>query len=108
MRLRGSSLSSRPDGCRALGQAAKKLFSCSTYRVVLARIFPSHADFLPLRIGIVGQARQLAIVISGLLAVANAVGSARSSPERAETVGRLLEGSLELVQGGSRLPCLKE
>src|SRR6186997_1031532 len=102
MRLRGSSLSSRPDGCRALGQAAKKLFSCSTYRVVLARICPSHADFLPLRIGIVGQAHQLAKVISGLLAIACAIGRAGGSPECAETVGRLLECSLELVQGCSR------
>ena len=103
MRMPESSLSSQTDGCRALGKAAKNLLSCSTYRVFLARIFPGHADFLPLRIGIAGQVHQLAKVFGGLLAVTCAVGGAGGSPERAETVGRLLECSLELVQGSGGL-----
>src|SRR5882724_1918919 len=89
-------VSSRPDGCWALGQTAKELFSCRTYRVVLARICPGHTDFLPLRIGVAGQVHQLAKIIGGLLPVACAVGSAGGSPKRAEAVGRLLECSLEL------------
>ena len=90
MRLRGSSPSSRPDGCRALGQATEGLFPYRTYRVVLTRICPGYADFLPFRIGVAGQVHQSAEVIGGLLAITCGVGRPGGSPERAEAIGRLL------------------
>src|ERR1700730_5206502 len=108
MRSRGSSLSSRIDGCRALSPTTEELFSYTTYRIISARVCLGLTDFLPLRISVLGQVHQLAEVLGCLLAVTRAVGSAGGSPERAEAVGGLLERSLELVQGGCGLPHLKQ
>ena len=89
-------------------RAALKLFSRTTYRVVLARICLGYTDFLPLRIGVAGQVHQLAKVLGGFVVITCAVSGAGGSPEHAEAVGGLLERDLELVQGSSGLPRLKE
>src|SRR6202163_3340989 len=107
MRLRGSSLSL---GLTAVapGPTAEESFSCTTYRIVSARVCLCLADFVPLGIRVLGQIHQLAEVLRCLLAVACAVGGAGSSPERAEAVGGLLEPDLELGQGSCGLPHLKQ
>src|SRR5882757_4606690 len=99
---------SRPDGFRARVRATRQLFSCSTCRIVLARVGPGLTDFLPLRVSVFGQIHQLAKVLGGFLVVTCAVSGAGGSPEHSEAVGGLLERDLELVQGSSGLPRLKE
>src|SRR6202163_1217862 len=108
MRSRGSSLSLELTAAGAPGPTAEESFSYTTYSIVSARICLGLADFLPFGICVPGQVHQLAEVLRCLLAVACAVGSAGSSPERAEAVGGLLERGLELVQGSCGLAHLKQ
>src|SRR3982074_3833463 len=96
------------DGCRGAGPTAEESFSCTSYSIVPARVCLGLADFLSLGICVRGQVRQLSEVLRCLLAVACAIGSTASSPERAEAVGGLLERGVEFVQGSCRLPRLKK
>src|SRR5215472_12974948 len=91
----------------ASSQTAEESLSCTTYSVI-PQICLGLTDFLPLSVGVLGQLKQLAEILGCLLAVVGTVGSPRRSPEPAETIGGLLERSLELVQGGCRLPYLEE
>src|SRR5262249_29166733 len=68
----------------------------------------SLANVLSLGIGILGEVDELAEVLRCLLAVACRIGGAGGSPVRAEAVGGLFEGGLELCQGSGRLPHLKQ
>src|SRR5215813_3614002 len=95
-------------GCRGRAQQPRHFLRAPAMLSPPRQECLSLPNFPSLGIGILGEVDELAEVRGCLLAVACRIGGASGSPVRAEAVGGLFEGGLELCQGSGRLPHLKQ